>query len=139
MIHRRKSVGSASIAEQDAEAEFGNAQEQGEVHRNMRERVVVRSAVRRKEHNASSSQDFNPSELRQETGAPPKDEGDAGDTKPRLSINDLTRMGMHGLRELATQYGIPPDDLAPLKKQELIFAILKAHTEHGGIIFASGA
>jgi transcription termination factor Rho len=62
-----------------------------------------------------------------------------GDAKPRLSINDLTVMGMHGLRELAAKYGVQPDDLAPMKKQELIFVILKAHTEHGGIIFASGA
>ena len=60
--------------------------------------------------------------------------------KPRLSINDLTKKGLHELRELAcTEYGISPDDLAPMKKQELIFVILKAHTEHGGIIFASGA
>ena len=48
-------------------------------------------------------------------------------------------MGMHELRELATQYGLGADDLAPMKKQDLIFTILKAHTEHGGIIFASGA
>lgn len=61
------------------------------------------------------------------------------DSKPRLQINDLTEMGMHGLRDMAAQYGISHDDLAPMKKQELIFVILKAHTEHGGIIFASGA
>ena len=61
------------------------------------------------------------------------------DAKPRLSINDLTKMSMPGLRDLAAQYGIPRDDLAPMKKQELIFVILKSHTEHGGIIFASGA
>ena len=61
------------------------------------------------------------------------------ESKPRLLINDLTKMGMHELRDLAIQYGIPSDDLAPMKKQDLIFTILKAHTEHGGIIFASGA
>ncbi|MCR4627201.1 MAG: transcription termination factor Rho, partial [Treponema sp.] len=61
------------------------------------------------------------------------------ESKPRLLINDLTKMGMHELRDLATQYGFSSDDLAPMKKQELIFVILKAHTEHGGIIFASGA
>jgi len=68
--------------------------------------------------------------------------GDSSDDnagKPRLLINDLTAMGMHELRELATKYGFNADDLAPMKKQELIFVILKAHTEHGGIIFASGA
>ena len=61
------------------------------------------------------------------------------ESKPRLLINDLTKMGMHELRDLAIQYGISADDLAPMKKQDLIFTILKAHTEHGGIIFASGA
>ncbi len=68
---------------------------------------------------------------------------DAQDTfqppKPRLVINELTAMGMHNLRELAGQYGIQRDDLAALKKQDLIFVILKTHTDHGGIIFASGA
>lgn len=61
------------------------------------------------------------------------------ESKPRLSINDLTAMGIQGLRDLAMKYGLMADDLAPMKKQELIFVILKAHTEHGGIIFASGA
>jgi len=60
------------------------------------------------------------------------------DSKPKLVINNLTRMGMHNLRELGGQYGLESDDLAPMKKQELIFVILKSHTEHGGIIFASG-
>lgn len=59
--------------------------------------------------------------------------------KPRLLINDLTIKSMPELRELAMQYGFTEDDLAPMKKQDLIFVILKAHTEHGGIIFASGA
>lgn len=61
------------------------------------------------------------------------------ESKPRLSINDLTSMSMPGLRDLANQYGLSNDDLAPMKKQELIFVILKTHTEHGGIIFASGS
>ena len=58
--------------------------------------------------------------------------------KPKLIINNLSVMRMHDLRDLATQYGLQRDELAPMKKQELIFVILKAHTEHGGIIFASG-
>ena len=59
--------------------------------------------------------------------------------KPRLLINDLTIKSMPELRELAMNYGFTADDLAPMKKQDLIFVILKAHTEHGGIIFASGS
>ncbi|MBR4825858.1 MAG: transcription termination factor Rho [Spirochaetaceae bacterium] len=61
------------------------------------------------------------------------------DSKPRLTINELTCKGMQDLRELAERYGVQKEDIASMKKQELIFAILKAHTEHGGIIFASGA
>ena len=59
--------------------------------------------------------------------------------KPRLLINDLTLKSMPELRDMAMEYGFTADDLAPMKKQDLIFVILKAHTEHGGIIFASGA
>ena len=60
-------------------------------------------------------------------------------SKPRLVINELTKKSMPELREQAMSFGYSADDLAPMKKQDLIFVILKAHTEHGGIIFASGA
>ena len=60
-------------------------------------------------------------------------------SKPRLVINDLTIKSMPELRELAMTFGYSADDLAPMKKQDLIFVILKAHTEHGGIIYASGS
>ncbi|MGN0730032.1 transcription termination factor Rho [Treponema sp.] len=61
------------------------------------------------------------------------------ESKPRLLINDLTKKSMPELRELGVQYGISADEMAPMKKQDLIFSILRAHTDHGGIIFASGA
>lgn len=61
------------------------------------------------------------------------------ESKPRLKINDLTIMSMPELRNMALEYGCPEDMLPAMKKQELIFTILKAHTEHGGIIFAEGA
>ena len=67
------------------------------------------------------------------------DKAEDGESKPKLVINDLTIKSMPDLRELAIQYGFTADDLAPMKKQDLIFVILKAHTELGGIIFASGA
>lgn len=60
------------------------------------------------------------------------------ESKPRLKINDLTIMSMPELRNMALEYGCPEDMLPAMKKQELIFTILKAHTEHGGIIFAEG-
>ena len=67
------------------------------------------------------------------------DKAEDGESKPKLVINDLTIKSMPDLRELAIKYGFSADDLAPMKKQDLIFVILKAHTELGGIIFASGA
>ena len=76
--------------------------------------------------------------LQNQASLPMESDGDE-EAKPKLVINDLTVMGMTQLRELAMKYGFSSDDLAPMKKQELIFVILKAHTEHGGTIFASGA
>ncbi len=78
-----------------------------------------------------------------ETFSIPQDENSIGSDDPekklKLIINDLTQMGMHALRDLAAQYGIPHEDMVAMKKQEIIFFILKNHTERGGIIFASGA
>ncbi|MDR2049964.1 MAG: transcription termination factor Rho, partial [Treponema sp.] len=59
--------------------------------------------------------------------------------KPRLSINELIRLNMVDLRELAANYNITHEDMVTLKKQEIIFSILKAHTERGGIIYAYGS
>ena len=56
-----------------------------------------------------------------------------------LSINELTRMNMRDLRDRATEMGISSEDLPSLKKQELIFAILKAHTQRNGTIYAYGS
>lgn len=61
------------------------------------------------------------------------------ESKPRLLINDLTKMSMPELRNMAIRYGCPEEDIPSKKKQEVIFFILKAHTEKGGLIFASGA
>lgn len=69
----------------------------------------------------------------------PEPRGDQDNGKPRLSINELTRSNMMDLRELAGRYGISHEDMIALKKQEIIFSILKAHTEHGGIIYAYGS
>ncbi|GHV26531.1 hypothetical protein AGMMS4952_06780 [Spirochaetia bacterium] len=64
---------------------------------------------------------------------------DQDNGKPRLSINELIRLNMVDLRELATNYNVSHEDLVALKKQEVIFIILKAHTERGGIIYAYGS
>ena len=59
--------------------------------------------------------------------------------KLRLTINELTRLNMKDLRDLAVCYGITPDDMISLKKQEVVLTVLKAHTERGGIIYAYGS
>ena len=64
---------------------------------------------------------------------------DQDNGKPRLTINELIRLNMKDLRELAASYGISHDDMVALKKQEVVFATLRAHTERGGIIYAYGS
>jgi transcription termination factor Rho len=62
-----------------------------------------------------------------------------GKSRKKLSINDLTRMSMGDLRAFAIDKGVSPDNLGLMKKQEVIFAILKAHTSSGGAITAYGS
>ncbi|MDR1128503.1 MAG: Rho termination factor N-terminal domain-containing protein, partial [Treponema sp.] len=69
----------------------------------------------------------------------PEPRNDQDNGKPRLSINELIRLNMMDLRELAACYGISHEDMVSLKKQEIVFSILKAHTERGGIIYAYGS
>jgi transcription termination factor Rho len=64
---------------------------------------------------------------------------EADDAKSGLTINELIRLNMVDLRELASCYGISREDLMSLKKQEVIFAILQAHTGRGGAIYAYGS
>ncbi|MDR1352507.1 MAG: transcription termination factor Rho [Treponema sp.] len=69
----------------------------------------------------------------------PEPRNDQDNGKPRLSINELIRLNMIDLRELAACYNISHEDMVSLKKQEIVFSILKAHTERGGIIYAYGS
>jgi transcription termination factor Rho len=69
----------------------------------------------------------------------PEPRMDQDNGKPRLCINELIRLNMIDLRELAGCYSISHEDMMSLKKQEIVFAILKAHTERGGIIYAYGS
>ena len=64
---------------------------------------------------------------------------DQGDSRSRLSINELTAMGFKELRELGGSTGLNHEEMMVLKKQELIFQVLKSHTERGGIIYAYGS
>ncbi|MFW6343179.1 MAG: transcription termination factor Rho [Sediminispirochaetaceae bacterium] len=57
----------------------------------------------------------------------------------KLSINDLSKMTVPGLRDFASDKGLSRDNLITMKKQEVIFAVLKAHTQKGGQIYAYGS
>ena len=57
---------------------------------------------------------------------------------PRLNINEFINMSVGRLKEEIEKMGINIDNINTMKKQDLIFAILKNHTEQNGIIYASG-
>ncbi|QEN06669.1 transcription termination factor Rho [Oceanispirochaeta crateris] len=59
--------------------------------------------------------------------------------QPRITINDLSLMTMPDLRKYAEGMELGRDDMITLKKQEIIFTILKAHIENNGVIFAYGS
>jgi len=62
-----------------------------------------------------------------------------GEGREKLNINDLTVMNMRELRKMATDMGVSHESLISMKKQEIIFSILKMHTERSGQIHAQGA
>ncbi|MFW5788471.1 MAG: transcription termination factor Rho [Spirochaetota bacterium] len=96
---------------------------------------------KRKRSNRSAKRDGSPAETspsRQHNDYVGRDHGKNGNDKS-LSINELTRMNMRDLRGLATRLGISQENLIALKKQEVIFAVLKAHTERNGTIYAYGS
>ncbi len=61
-----------------------------------------------------------------------------GEERDRMKINDLTLMSLPKLRSLAADMGVRHENLISMKKQEIIFAILKAHTNQNGLIYAHG-
>ncbi len=61
------------------------------------------------------------------------------ESREKLNINDLAVMNMPELRRMATTMGVKHETLISMKKQEIIFSILKLHTERNGQIHAQGA
>ena len=59
-----------------------------------------------------------------------------GDRGNKLNIVELQSMNILDQQELARELNVP--DFHALRKQELIFAILKAQTERSGLLFAQG-
>ncbi|NNM55211.1 MAG: transcription termination factor Rho [Spirochaetales bacterium] len=62
------------------------------------------------------------------------------DETNKLVINDLTAMNMQDLRNKAASYGtFSMEELNVMKKQDIIFQILRAHSDQRGVIFTYGA
>jgi len=61
------------------------------------------------------------------------------DETNKILINDLNSMSMTELKSMAIELGLSPEDLAPMKKQDVIYNILKAHSDRRGVIYAYGA
>ena len=62
-----------------------------------------------------------------------------GENREKLNINDLTVVNLRDLRQMAADIGVNHENLISMKKQEIIFSILKMHTERSGQIYAEGA
>lgn len=91
------------------------------------------------EEKVSEHTDHSAKTLRRSGHKGRKTEKPSGGEKEKLSINDLTRMSMQDLRSSAVTLGVSQESLLSMKKQEVIFSILKAHTAGGGIIHAYGS
>ncbi len=87
----------------------------------------------RQQHQAAKSMSFPMVDESVEIEPPVSHQGE------RISINDLIQMNVPELRNLAVELGVSKDSLMTMKKQEVIFCILKAHTMAGGSIFAYGS
>nr|MCR5045567.1 transcription termination factor Rho [Treponema sp.] len=135
---------SSEPAAQNSETPSASNEEQGSEEKASKPSHYNREGFKSRDNRASrfanSRRNFRPNRENMAPDNTPTPENSPDyDQKPRLEINELTKKSMIELREMAMQFGFSADDLAPMKKQDLIFVILKAHTEHGGIIFASGA
>jgi transcription termination factor Rho len=67
------------------------------------------------------------------------EDGSYNGSKEKLKVNELTNKPIPELREIVQKMGKKKDELVSMKKQEIIFHILKTHTANGGIIHAYGS
>ncbi|NNM67012.1 MAG: transcription termination factor Rho [Spirochaetales bacterium] len=62
------------------------------------------------------------------------------DENNKIVINDLTAMNMQDLRNKAASYGtFTMEELNVMKKQDIIFQILRAHSDQRGVVYTYGA
>jgi len=92
-----------------------------------------RGRRRRGRHDRGPRNDTRGNGLPQDNG----DEGDAGDPNRLINLTELKRKNAPQLLALAEELGIQ-EGVARARKQDVIFAILKAHARSGGGIWAEG-
>src|SRR6266850_4547557 len=81
-----------------------------------------------------------PADRQDETPQQPPQQGQPGQPKPqqptRLNITDLKDMSIQKLTQIAKELSVA--GATGMRKQDLIFQILKAQTEQSGFIFSEG-
>lgn len=61
------------------------------------------------------------------------------ENQPTILINDLSQSTMPKIRDMGLEYNLSNEELITMKKQEIIFHILKQHVENNGVIYAYGS
>ncbi len=125
------SVDELSQVAMDSNKETTNKIENGKITKSVeslkkRKRVLVVETKTKSNKNHNNNGNGNGNEYKNNPNA------------PRLNINDLTNMTISKLKEEAEKSGVNLENLGSMKKQDLIFCILKNHTDQDGIIHASG-
>lgn len=77
-------------------------------------------------------------ERRQEDYYAPEINLDENPDAPQLFISVLTRLSLDDLRHKALDMGIPEDVVLDCRKQELIYRLLRIHTQNGGALLVEG-
>ncbi len=127
----------AGRSESDMEEKMENKKEEESTNEgNLKQKNDHNAAKSKKNHGKSRQQ--NKQSNRDKDRVNDKNRTHSKDDKS-ISINDLIWMNLRELRDYAENAGINKDSLLSLKKQEVIFSILKAHTEKKGIIYAYGS
>ncbi|MDD3996480.1 MAG: transcription termination factor Rho [Sphaerochaetaceae bacterium] len=116
------------------QSQYGNRQ------RNQQNHNANQRNNRQKQHQKNNYQQRSPNKNQfPQVEEIPVDQLEENPDAPRITVNDLSMMNMHALRQKAAEYGLSEDFLQDLKKQEIIVEILKAHTASKGVIFAYGS
>ena len=139
---RRKKIRIEVIKEAADPLESINGVEIGSVDIESAEKAALSTR-----NNQEDGEDDNPKQIRKPkvkanrrvSARKKKGDRNNGEIREKMSINELTMMNLPDLREFATKFDLSMDTLISMKKQEIIFSVLKAHTNNNGIIYAHGS